>query len=64
MSGLTSPQYFNKKTNERQETLKKIAKELIGYDFKTFDPRKDKKILMDHLQYINGQLGKLLQGYE
>ena len=50
--------------NQRQQTLKKIAKELMSYDFKTFDPRKDKQILLDHLNYINGQLGKLLAGYE
>ena len=62
MSELASVQLF--KNKDRQEILKKIAAELMEYDFDTFDPRKDKKILMDHLQYINGQLGKLLQGYE
>jgi len=47
----------------RQDTLKQVAEELASFDYKNFDPRKDKQILMDHLLYINAQLGKLLKGY-
>jgi hypothetical protein len=52
--------------NPRQETFKKISIEVIEFDFKTFDPRipAHKQNLMAHLKYINGQLGKLLKGYE
>jgi hypothetical protein len=49
--------------NPRQTVLKQISKDLKEFDFQNFDPRKDKTILMNKLQSINSQLGKLLKGY-
>lgn len=50
--------------NQRQTTLTQISNDLRTFDFKTFDPRKDKVILMQLLQSINSKLGQLLQGYK
>ncbi len=50
--------------NQRQTTLTQISDDLRAFDFKTFDPRKDKATLMLLLQSINSKLGQLLQGYK
>ena len=47
----------------RQDTLKQIAIELREFDFKSFDPRTDKAVLVAALQSINSRLGALLKGY-
>lgn len=50
--------------NQRQTTLTQITNDLRSFDFKSFDPRKDKVKLMQFLQSINSKLGQLLQGYK
>lgn len=50
-------------TLTRKEVLQDVAKELREFDFQSFDPRKDKNVLLDKLQYINSQLGNLLKGF-
>ena len=51
-------------TTPKKDTLNIISKDLRKIDFKTFDPRKDKAMLMTELEKINSQLGKLLRGFE
>jgi hypothetical protein len=50
--------------NIRQETLKEISVKLKQFDFQSFDPRKDKQVMVDFLTTINSRLGALLKGYE
>lgn len=54
----------NKEASSRKEVLRGVAETLRNFDFKNFDPRTDKAILMDELKIINGKLGALLKGYK
>lgn len=49
------------KKRSKKKVLKKIAEDLREFDFGSFDPRKDKQILMTHLQSVNSKLGKLIR---
>lgn len=45
----------------KQQTLKDIANDLRTFDFNSFDPRKDKIKLMNHLQMVNSKLGRMIR---
>jgi len=49
---------------ERKETMRYVTETLRNFDFETFDPRTDKKVLMDELQIINSKLGNLIREYK
>lgn len=48
----------------KKQILQQISNDLKNIDFKSFDPRKNKKPLMDSLQQINASLGKILRTFE
>ena len=50
-----------KKSTTKKQTLKEIANDLREFDFGSFDPRKDKALLMSHLQTVNSKLGKMIR---
>ena len=49
------------KNPTKKKLLKEIANDLREFNFSLFDPRKDKAILMKHLQVINSKLGKMIR---
>jgi hypothetical protein len=49
------------KTPTKKQILKEIANDLREFDFGSFDPRKDKAVLMTHLQTVNSKLGKMIR---
>lgn len=48
----------------KKKILYTISDDLRSFDFEQFDFRKNKKDLMEYIQYINSKLGKLLRDFK